>query len=100
MKLTTFFKTRTYFLFAGLSLIWIPTIYLCEHYPTRCHKTNANDTVYPETRNRSLESIEALFSTSSPFNWKMEQAFESQAEVLVDEGISTDTGKPELEMIA
>ncbi|KAJ5578832.1 Major facilitator superfamily domain general substrate transporter [Penicillium hetheringtonii] len=56
--------------------------------------------LYPETRNRSLESIEALFSTSSPFNWKMEQAFNLQADVLVDGGISRDDGKPELEMIA
>lgn len=27
------FKSRTYFLFAGLNLLWIPTIYLCEHCP-------------------------------------------------------------------
>ena len=32
-------------------------------------------TVYPETANRSLESIEALFSTDSPFNWAMEKHY-------------------------
>ena len=53
-----------------------------------------------EFQPRVLESIEALFSTSSPFNWKMEQAFNLQADVLVDGGISRDDGKPELEMIA
>lgn len=38
--------------------------------------------VYPETRNRSLESIEGLFSTSSPFHWKMEQAYKLHGDVL------------------
>jgi hypothetical protein len=28
-KLTTVSQSRTYFLFAGLNLIWIPIIYLC-----------------------------------------------------------------------
>ncbi|OGE53069.1 hypothetical protein PENARI_c008G01640 [Penicillium arizonense] len=60
--------SRTYFLFAGLNLIWIPIIYL----------------FYPETRNRSLESIEALFSTPSPFYWKMEQAYKLHGDVLVE----------------
>jgi hypothetical protein len=40
--------------------------------------------VYPETRNRSLESIEALFSTPSPFYWKMEQAYKLHGDVLVE----------------
>ncbi|KAJ5201460.1 uncharacterized protein N7498_006123 [Penicillium cinerascens] len=83
-KLTIFLQSRTYFLFAGLNLIWIPTVYL----------------FYPETRNRSLESIEALFSTSSPFYWKMEQAFKLHGDVLVEHGISRDDDKPEQEMIA
>lgn len=30
MKLTTITQSRTYFLFAGLNLIWIPIIYLCK----------------------------------------------------------------------
>ncbi|OQD88704.1 hypothetical protein PENANT_c003G01911 [Penicillium antarcticum] len=68
--------SRTYFLFAGLNLIWIPIIYL----------------FYPETRNRSLESIEALFSTPSPFYWKMEQAYKLHGDVLVQYGLSKGDG--------
>lgn len=56
--------------------------------------------VYPETRNRSLESIEALFSTSSPFHWKMEQAYKLHGDVLVEHGVikdeAYDTGRAEL----
>ena len=51
-------QSRTYFLFAGLNFIWIGIVYL----------------VYPETSNRSLESIEAMFTTS-PFYWQMEKAY-------------------------
>ncbi|KAH7088396.1 major facilitator superfamily transporter sugar [Paraphoma chrysanthemicola] len=57
-------ENRTYFLFAGLNLLWIPVVYL----------------FIPETAGRSLESIEALFSTTSPFNWIMEQAYRNQGE--------------------
>lgn len=78
----------------------------------RMWKTIANDLVYPETCNRSLESIETLFSTPSPFYWKMEQAFELHGNVLAERGISKngsfdDDGnvsesfeKPEEQMIA
>ncbi|KAJ5847626.1 hypothetical protein N7455_011583 [Penicillium solitum] len=88
--------SRTYFLYAGLNLLWIPIIYL----------------FYPETSNRSLESIEQLFSTPSPFFWKMEQAFELHDNVLAGRGFSknddfNDDGnepgsfeKPEEQMIA
>lgn len=48
--------------------------------------------VYPETRGRSLESIEALFSTSSPFYWKMEKAFALHGDVLVERGVSKNDG--------
>lgn len=56
--------------------------------------------VYPETSNRSLESIETLFSkTSSPFYWKMEQAYKLHGDVLAEQGITKDehcsTGKLE-----
>lgn len=44
--------------------------------------------VYPETRNRSLESIEALFSTDSPFFWKMEQAYQLHGDVLKEHGVA------------
>lgn len=56
--------------------------------------------VYPETRNRSLESIDALFSTSSPFHWKMEQAYQLHGDVLAEHGVTKseayDAGKTEL----
>lgn len=55
--------------------------------------------VYPETRNRSLESIDALFSTSSPFYWKMEQAYDLYGDVLAEHGVTDKTyqvGKTEL----
>jgi Sugar (and other) transporter len=42
-------RSRTYFLFVDLSLLWIPIVYL----------------FYPETKDRSLASIEALFSSKS-----------------------------------
>lgn len=68
--------------------------------------------VYPETRNRSLESIEALFSTPSPFYWKMEQAYKLHGDVFVEHGINGSDGldtshnesssyeKPEVQTIA
>ncbi|EKV16402.1 hypothetical protein PDIG_08020 [Penicillium digitatum PHI26] len=76
--------SRTYFLFAGLNLTWIPIVYL----------------FYPETRNRSLESIDALFSTTSPFYWKMEQAYKLHGDVLAEHGVNRSEdgsdGKTEL----
>jgi len=48
--------------------------------------------VYPETSNRSLESIEALFSTSSPFHWKMEQAYQLHGCILVEHRVSKRDG--------
>lgn len=52
-------QSRTYFLFAGLNLLWIPIVYL----------------LYPETANRSLESIETMFTSSSPTFMQMERAY-------------------------
>lgn len=52
-------ENRTYFLFAALNLLWIPIIF----------------TFYPETPGRSLESIDTMFSTSSPLYSKMEVAY-------------------------
>ncbi|CAM1503136.1 Fc.00g079120.m01.CDS01 [Cosmosporella sp. VM-42] len=49
-------ENRTYFLFAGFNLLWIPIIFL----------------FYPETANRSLESINVLFSANSYFSWHTE----------------------------
>ncbi|KAL1980993.1 hypothetical protein VTN96DRAFT_3257 [Rasamsonia emersonii] len=65
-------ENRTYFLFFGLNLLWIPIIFL----------------FYPETCGRSLESIEALFSTRSPFSWKMERAYQLHGDVLAERGVS------------
>lgn len=48
--------------------------------------------VCPETCGRSLESIEALFSTQSPFYWKMEQAYTLHGDVLVEHGVSKNDG--------
>lgn len=75
-------ENRTYFLFFGLNLLWVPIIYL----------------FYPETAGRSLESIEALFSTSSPFSWKMEQAYELHGDVLAERGITKQGEGEENEM--
>ncbi|ERT00300.1 uncharacterized protein SPSK_09021 [Sporothrix schenckii 1099-18] len=65
-------ESRTYYLFAGLNLLWMPIVYL----------------FYPETADRSLESIDALFSTSSPFNWNMEKAYQQHGDVLAEHPIS------------
>ncbi|KAB8219372.1 general substrate transporter [Aspergillus novoparasiticus] len=70
-------KSRSYFLLAGLNLLWIPVVYL----------------FYPETCNRSLESIEALFSTPSPFYWDMECAYCSHGDVLVEWGAEKIDGE-------
>ncbi|CAD0109655.1 unnamed protein product [Aureobasidium uvarum] len=66
-------QSRTYFLFAGLNFIWIGIVYL----------------IYPETSNRSLESIEAMFTTS-PFYWQMEKAYAENKDMFA-------TGKHEME---
>jgi hypothetical protein len=65
------------------------------------HHLTKSFLVYPETRNRSLESIDALFSTSSPFHWKMEQAYKLHGDVLAEHGVTKseealEIGKPEL----
>ena len=52
-------ESRTYFLFAALNLIWMPIVFF----------------FYPETSDRSLESIDAMFSTRSPFHSAMEKAY-------------------------
>lgn len=49
--------------------------------------------VYPETADRSLESIDVLFSTSSPFNWKMEQQYREHGDILREMGLSLGSGK-------
>lgn len=68
--------SRSYFLLAGLNLLWIPMVYL----------------FYPETRNRSLESINALFSTPGPFYWDMENAYRSHMDVFGDKELGDEGG--------
>lgn len=75
-------QNRTYFLFAGLNLLWIPVVYI----------------FYPETAGRSLESIEALFATGSVFNKIMEQSYRDQGDLVegkgdLSEDLSTDLNK-------
>lgn len=43
--------------------------------------------VYPETAHRSLESIDALFSANSLFNWKMERNYRKHGDVLAEHGV-------------
>lgn len=63
-------KSRTYFLFAALNLVWMPIVYF----------------FYPETKDRSLESIEALFSSPSPFYWAMERSYREKGDVVAMKG--------------
>jgi hypothetical protein len=63
-------KSRTYFLFAALNLIWILIVSF----------------FYPETKDRSLESIEALFSSSSPLYSAMERPYRENGDVIAMEG--------------
>ena len=63
--------SRTYFLFAGLNLLWVPIVYL----------------FYPETAGRSLESIGALFIPDSPFNSAMEQSYRENGVIVADKTI-------------
>lgn len=63
-------ESRTYFLFAGLNLLWIPIVYF----------------FYPETANRSLESANAMFAPSRPFFRDMEKAYAASGEVLANYG--------------
>jgi len=62
-------ESRTYFLFAGLNLLWIPIVWL----------------LYPETADRSLESIEAMFSSGATYK-SMERAYRENVNVLAAKG--------------
>ena len=66
-------QSRAYFFFAALNLIWIPVIFL----------------FYPETKGRSLESIECMFA-GSPFYWQMEKAFRYNEEKIEEESGGKD----------
>lgn len=67
----TIFKSlenRAYFIFGALNAAWIIVVFL----------------FYPETAERSLESIEALFTSSSPFSWSMERAYREGGDILAN----------------
>lgn len=68
-------ESRTYFLFAGLNLLWIPIVYL----------------FYPETAGRSLESIGALFIINSPFNSAMERSYKESGNIAVERDVAVTT---------
>lgn len=63
-------ENRTYFLFAGLNLLWIPIVFL----------------FYPETAGRSLESIEVMFSSNSLLNRNMERTYRDSEGVIAAAG--------------
>lgn len=52
-------ENRAYFMFAGFNLLWVLIVYL----------------IYPETKDRSLESIDILFIPKSPFYWAGERSW-------------------------
>jgi hypothetical protein len=62
-------ENRTYFLFAGLNLLWVPVVFF----------------FYPETNGRSLESIDAMFTPDSPTFRAMERAYAQYGNVLAQE---------------
>ncbi|RMZ02076.1 hypothetical protein D0862_06150 [Hortaea werneckii] len=62
-------ESRTYFLFAALNFLWVPTVFL----------------FYPETKDRSLESIETMF-TAKPFHWHMERAYAARGALMDEQG--------------
>ncbi|ODQ50374.1 putative MFS monosaccharide transporter [Saitoella complicata NRRL Y-17804] len=67
LVIPSMFKTlgeRTLYLFAGLNLLWLPIVYC----------------FYPETGGRSLESIDSLFASESPFVWDEEREFKMMVE--------------------
>lgn len=76
-------ENRTYFLFAGLNLSWMPIVFF----------------FYPETKDRSLESIDAMFTTSSPLYTEMERAYARHADVLTEKSDGKlDSRKRSVEM--
>lgn len=52
-------ENRAYFMFAGFNLLWVLIVYL----------------IYPETKDRSLESINFLFIPKSPLYWAGERSW-------------------------
>lgn len=59
-------QEKTYYVFAVLLLIYIPMVYC----------------FLPETAGRSLEAIDHLFASKSPFTWNEEKEFRLRIESL------------------
>ncbi|BFZ65358.1 hypothetical protein YB2330_006524 [Saitoella coloradoensis] len=62
---------NAFYVFGALNIAWVPVVYL----------------FFPETAQRSLESIEILFSTKSPLNFHEERAY--QAAIRSNPGLDT-----------
>lgn len=60
-------QNRAYFFFAGLNLLWIVIVFL----------------LYPETKDRSLEAINVLFYSKSPFNWAAERSWREYNQTVI-----------------
>lgn len=58
-------------------MLWVPIVFF----------------IYPETAGRSLESIEAMFSSNSPFYSKMEEVYKAEGNVLAMRGPMAEDGK-------
>lgn len=85
-------ENRTYFLFAGLNLLWIPVVFLCKFPDTagpndHLQPSTDHGAVYPETAHRSLESINSLFNSNSLFNWNMERNYQAHGDILAEHGV-------------
>lgn len=59
-------QEKTYYIFAVLLLVYIPMVYC----------------FLPETSGRSLEAIDHLFASKSPFTWNEEEEFRLRMESL------------------
>ncbi|KAI4718439.1 general substrate transporter [Aureobasidium sp. EXF-10727] len=86
-------QSRTYFLFAGLNFIWIGIVYLI--YPETSKfvlcLSDISSKYTDSVSSRSLESIEAMFTTS-PFYWQMEKAYAKNKDMFATSRHDMDGG--------
>jgi len=68
---------KTLYIFGALNIAWIPVTYC----------------FFPETANRSLEEINMLFASKSPFAWAEEKEFQRLKAL----GVHADTKTGELQ---
>jgi len=78
-------ENRAYFMFAGFNLLWVLIVYL----------------IYPETKDRSLESINFLFIPRSPTYWASERSYREHhnGDVLAEHGndVEEQTGRTKVD---